>query len=269
MNRDNLETSSINELRALASRLGFDTRGARATILDLIINHYECTGWPEKFQKQSSSHGHQNPADNNQSTLLLRGETQELTKSLTHVTPQTTDLLLGARIMENSDNVGFATNFQYIIESVVQALQWTSASTSTDLPRQNSSHLREPLRNGNGSFIMWQQVKCAEKLISIFSGKEGENVVRWLQRIVNIARTYQFSDDTLLLAAVSQLKDRASNWYNRQPLESVSTWEVFKFQVRPVLPDTVHKPHESYLRGGSQRERRSVTSHVRVRTAGS
>lgn len=43
---------------------------------------------------------------------------------------------------------------------------------------------------------------------------------------------YGFSGDILVLAAVSQLKDRALQWHNRQALESVGTWDEFKFQIQ-------------------------------------
>lgn len=74
----------------------------------------------------------------------------------------------------------------------------------------------------DGSSVVWQHINCAEKLIPTFSRKEEENVVKWLERITNVARVYRFDDDIVLLA-VCQLKDRVSNWYNRQPLDSVST----------------------------------------------
>jgi len=68
-------------------------------------------------------------------------------------------------------------------------------------------------------------------LIPNFSGKEEENVSKWLDRIASIAGLYHLRDDILFLAAVSQLKDRALDWYNRQNLESVSTWEDFKYYI--------------------------------------
>lgn len=74
----------------------------------------------------------------------------------------------------------------------------------------------------------WSQIKFATKLIPMFSGKEAENVSKWLDRISSVARLYHLRDDVIFLAAVSQLKDRALDWYNRQDLNAVSIWEDFK-----------------------------------------
>lgn len=123
------------------------------------------------------------------------------------------------------------TNIQQIVDAVVQVLQRTSPSTlvarANDIDSSPSGR-----SSGDGAAHVWQSVKCAEKLIPPFAGKEEENVLRWLERVTSIARTYKFTDDVLLLATVSQLKERAQKWYNRQPLDSVSTWEEFKFQLR-------------------------------------
>ncbi|KAK2578069.1 hypothetical protein KPH14_012854 [Odynerus spinipes] len=40
------------------------------------------------------------------------------------------------------------------------------------------------------------------------------------------------TDDVILLAAISQLKDQALGWYNQQPLSTVATWSEFKDQIR-------------------------------------
>jgi len=54
----------------------------------------------------------------------------------------------------------------------------------------------------------------------------------WLERCTNVARMYQVPDETLFLAAINQLSNRTIDWYNRQPVESVATWEDLKFQMR-------------------------------------
>lgn len=117
-----------------------------------------------------------------------------------------------------------------IVQTVVQILQERQQSTSSVII-ERSPHFNEG-RGSEQSPNNWQQVKCAGKLIPSFAGGDEENVVRWLERISGIARMYQFNDNVLLLAAIGQLKARALDWYNRQPLESVSTWEEFKFQIR-------------------------------------
>lgn len=87
------------------------------------------------------------------------------------------------------------------------------------------------MNNGSHSSVSqnWNQIKFTSKLIPNFAGKEEENVVTWLERIGSIGRLYQISDDVLVLAAVNQLSGRALDWYNRQGVESVSTWEDLKF----------------------------------------
>lgn len=46
------------------------------------------------------------------------------------------------------------------------------------------------------------------------------------------ARMYRLTDEVIVLAAISQLRNRAQEWYNRQPMDSVATWENFKFHIR-------------------------------------
>lgn len=124
-------------------------------------------------------------------------------------------------------------DIQYIIDAVVQALRQTPLQplpVTADISHRSFNSIPAPSENDHGSPIVWQRVKCAEKLIP-FSGKE-ENVTKWFERIEHIARRYQFTSDILLLAAVSQLKERALNWYNRQPFESVSTWDEFQTQLK-------------------------------------
>lgn len=48
----------------------------------------------------------------------------------------------------------------------------------------------------------------------------------------HVARLYHLSDEVIIFAAISQLKDRALEWYNRQFLEEVSTWKEFRYRVR-------------------------------------
>lgn len=105
-------------------------------------------------------------------------------------------------------------------------------------PRNNTeapvaSSFSSPHMDGSHSSVQnWHQMKFTAKLIPSFSGREEENVVRWVERVSAVARMYSVTDEALLLAAVSQLKDRALGWYNRQPLETLATWENFKFQLR-------------------------------------
>lgn len=40
------------------------------------------------------------------------------------------------------------------------------------------------------------------------------------------------ADDVLVIAAVNQLTGTALDWYNRQPIESVASWNDFSFQLR-------------------------------------
>lgn len=77
------------------------------------------------------------------------------------------------------------------------------------------------------------------------AGKEEENVAKWIDRISQIARLYQFKDDVLLLASISQLKERALEWYNRQPLEAVSSWEEIQINTNKFGTLQKHKTSTS------------------------
>lgn len=57
-------------------------------------------------------------------------------------------------------------------------------------------------------------------------------MVRWLERITRVGNTYRFTEDVLVLAAVSQMKGQALEWHNRRPIESVASWENFKYHLK-------------------------------------
>lgn len=96
-------------------------------------------------------------------------------------------------------------------------------------------------------------------MIPTFGGKDEENVISWIERVSAIARLYQISDETLILAAVSQLQGRALNWYNRQPVESMLVWEEFKFQIHRYFE--CRDLYSTILARISSRVWRSQTEH--------
>jgi len=126
-------------------------------------------------------------------------------------------------------------NIQEIVQAVVAVVAGDGGP-----PTIFRRHKRLPAASGNtGSTvevnteaINWQQLKFATKLIPTFSGRDKENILKWLERIMCAARMYRLTDEVIVLTAISQLRNRAQKWYNRQPMDSVATWEDFKFHIR-------------------------------------
>lgn len=238
MDRASLENLSINELRELAGQYKVDTKGSRVNILERLLNHFERAGWSEQVALSNDKGTSENMP------VAMRGQitSEEELNSISGPNPSATSepatmIRRAEDTIERSRDNGTVTGLDIndIVQFVVQVLQGrqrdTSSAAAIERPRASGIHV--PLREVNqGSSQNWQQVKCAGKLLPPFSGKDEVNVTRWLERVASIACMYQFDDNVLLLASVSQLKERALDWYNRQPLDSVSSWEEFKFQVR-------------------------------------
>lgn len=231
MDRETLENCTINELRELASIYKIDTKGSRPSLFDRILQHFGIHGWPENWPLSKT-----NKETTESGTATAAGpsgvELNTASGSGTPLHPETTSQ--GTETVSNGAVANIDVN--EIIQSVVRILserQNSSRSPATTNSARaiespiSPTHTDQSMTNGN-----WHQVKCASKLLPTFAGKDDENVVRWLDRISSVARMYQFADHVVLLASVSQLKGRASDWYNRQPIESVSSWEEFKFRIR-------------------------------------
>lgn len=124
-------------------------------------------------------------------------------------------------------------NMHEIVQSVVQIMernrtqQFVADGGTGRISRSDLGSNFHALTSQN-----WSQIKFMTKLIPNFAGKENENVIRWIERCCSIARMYRIPDEILMLAAINQLSGRALDWYNRQRMESVASWEDFKFRIR-------------------------------------
>lgn len=122
-------------------------------------------------------------------------------------------------------------DLQDIVQAVVNALDQRQSSNGWTARREAT--VNNPLvLTVDVSAVNWKQIQLVTRLIPLFAGKEEEDVAKWIDKITSVARMYKISDEVLALAAVSQLKDRALNWYNQQSVESVATWENFKYRIR-------------------------------------
>jgi len=91
---------------------------------------------------------------------------------------------------------------------VVQALETGRIQSGETFG--NREHAQRPqtpslLDNGSQSISAhnWNQIKVTAKLIPVFSGRDDENVVIWLEHCTNVARMYQVPNETLFLAVIN------------------------------------------------------------------
>ncbi|CAL1672713.1 unnamed protein product, partial [Lasius platythorax] len=250
MDRQSIEELMINQLGSLASCLNISTKGKRWEIIDRAIDYYNKYGWPttpimdhitgessSQSQEQSSAPIATRSRAMDTLTIAGSGAAREPIERPDRNAQDNTLVVTGEAAEGHVERprVNAALNIQEIVQAVVQIMeerQRTSSgnSANTSPPGQRGESPANSDRSTTSN--SWQQIKFATKLIPPFSGKEEENVVRWLERISSVARMYRLTDDVLVLAAVSQLKDRALQWHNRQSLETVGTWNEFKFQIR-------------------------------------
>jgi len=219
-----LEQLNLDGLRELARQHELDIRGTRAQVFDRLADHFERSGWPEQI-------GLAGPNVMEGGILISEDAGAGANIQDRELEAQHADRNVRR---QNSER---AINVQEIVQAVVQALEasrFQSGEVRGDPERARRP--RTPSSSGNGSQPItannWNQIKFTSKLIPEFAGKEDQNVVTWLERCVSIARIYQVPEETLILAAINQLSKRALDWYNRQPVETVATWEDFKFQIR-------------------------------------
>ncbi|XP_071653044.1 uncharacterized protein, partial [Temnothorax longispinosus] len=237
MEQKDIENLTINQLRSLASRLKLGTKGSRAAIITRIIDFYTENGWPKnmaQFSGRSGDVGRNLKETENENEQQKGAGHSDMSGSVGREDLNPQHIVNGIPAVGNGNGQGvnFALNMQEIVQAVVQVMEERQrmrdgSAGSFSTTRSVSSCIEVDTANVN-----WQQIKFATKLIPTFAGKDDENVIRWLERISCVARMYKFKDEVLVLAAVSQLKNRAQDWYNRQPMEDVATWEDFKFRLR-------------------------------------
>ncbi|CAF1325243.1 unnamed protein product [Didymodactylos carnosus] len=64
------------------------------------------------------------------------------------------------------------------------------------------------------------------KQLPIFSGKDNENVIKWLNNITQIGKMVNCSDDELYVVAKFKLEGDAQNWYQKNQ-DKICDWKTF------------------------------------------
>lgn len=229
MNRVQLDQLTVE----VARQHRLDAAGVRATLLDRIIDHFVREGWPEQFRATVA-----NPTENAMpnTSNATQGNAAEENRSLLEVGQ---DEELARQEGSGRDSIfpgsSQMPNFGEPARSPTQANEEARYLRSVNFSAYPSTLGRG--YSASPEFVTitqqnWNRIYFTTKLIPSFSGKDNENLVNWIDRISTIARMYQIPNESLLLAVVSQLQDRALSWYNRQPIETVMNWKEFKFQIR-------------------------------------
>lgn len=82
---------------------------------------------------------------------------------------------------------------QEIVKAMVQMLEERQKLTrdvtmATQISEEQGERPLDGSTASNAGSQNWHQIKFATKLISVFKGKEEENVTKWLKRILSVAR---------------------------------------------------------------------------------
>jgi len=189
---------SINELRSLAATLKLDSKGSRDNIFDTIVGYYDRYGWTSAASEQKSVTSHAVHT----SGLSPAGESSEEEsqprsgdpiREATRYELRAPTPVFGATTAQNMANVSAVPDMQLIVDAVMQAMQQMNPQSTANQSRaMYADDAQRSERHNGGSLPIWQSVKCAEKLIPTFSGKDEENVIRWLERITNIDSVTMF-----------------------------------------------------------------------------
>lgn len=234
MDQDQLERYTIEGLRQLAHQNKLDANGTRSALTDRIIDHFDRIGWPEPMRLMSSAIESQPVMTEEQS----RATPTNVNMPNLNAPMEAADEGCLPNILERNpppSSTGYVNILQDLVRAIIQTHEETRQARpilGMNTPQQASVASAAGSDTSTNTFQNWNQIKFTSRMIPPFSGREEENIVKWLERVANVARLYNVPDESLVLAAVNQLKDRALAWYNRQSVESVATWEEFKFQIR-------------------------------------
>ncbi|CAF1139796.1 unnamed protein product [Didymodactylos carnosus] len=75
------------------------------------------------------------------------------------------------------------------------------------------------------------------KQLPIFSGKDNENVTKWLTNVIQIGKMVNCSDDGLYVVAKFKLKGDAQNWYQKNQ-DKICDWKTFNQLLSHRFPAT-------------------------------
>ncbi|XP_011701332.1 PREDICTED: uncharacterized protein K02A2.6-like [Wasmannia auropunctata] len=203
MNSEQLRPLKINQLRSIAAREKIGATGTWTRLFDRLVDHFVRVEWPEEryLMEFIGEPGGERPTSE-----------------------------AGVEPMEAMDERPPGTT---IVQAVVEVLdRRRPGGDDARWPRAGSLKMGAESTSSQMSMNSWQQIRVATKMIPTFTGTEKESVVKWLEQITGVSQLYQLGDEVIVLAAISQLQGRALEWYNRQQLESVATWDNFKFEIR-------------------------------------
>jgi len=218
----------VEGLREVARQNDLEIRGDRAALFDRITDFFERTGWPEGVDVIS----HHSGEPSAMAEIPLR---ESQFNDRVCGAPEGTRAGGSAALLSSMRERLHPEDLQQLMRTVTQAFEDFAPRTRPEArgtPPMNGLAASCSAENASVSGQNWSQIKFTTKLIPAFAGRDDENVIQWIERIGSIGRLYRVSDEVLLLSAVSQLNHRALEWYNRQPVESVATWEELKFQLR-------------------------------------
>lgn len=218
-------------LRDVARSYALETSGAKAVLIARIAAHFDMIGWPEQICVSAPT-----PSEGMTSLVTAAGaasgsdvaDDQDTANGLRSASANR-----GRGAFRQTDIL--STDILELIRATIRSYEETRRIRDTadgDSRRQGSERSTAESRGSSGNSVHdWKQIKFARNAIPPFAGKDDESVRRWIERVDSIARLYSIFDESLVVAAAGQLRDRALSWYHRQPIESVSTWADFKEKI--------------------------------------
>jgi hypothetical protein len=234
-----LDNFTIEGLKDVVRQLELDTSGTRAIITKRLIDYYDSHGWPERITVAGPGTANMEGGDQtNREEVISTASDLLALENTTTIFPPAPNISNGrATGCSPAPNmpIGIAFTMQDIVQAVVQVME--TNHTRNERQSQTEDPLSRSASSGSANSHLftahnWGQMKFASKLIPNFVGKDDENVDRWIERCISIARIHRISEETLVTAAVNQLTERAQNWYYRQDPETVATWPDFRFQLK-------------------------------------
>lgn len=183
-----LELLTVDGLREIAKRRGVDPRTTKPILLKKLAALFDRVGWPASVVASGAGAS----AKASASALTQSRKTMERSESRVEsagaagpsntLSSETDVVTAGQRGTLSSADI------QHIVDAVIRTLSEQQGSRQ----RSEVMSLERDAFSGNvearqAPINSWNQIKFTSRLIPIFSGKEHENVITWLNRASSVA----------------------------------------------------------------------------------
>ncbi|KAK2578394.1 hypothetical protein KPH14_012645 [Odynerus spinipes] len=226
MDRLQLDSMSLEQLRIEAARLELPVTGSRERLIDTLAEHYERF---TPLDDVDNATGHTGSVDVNNigmsdRPLSIQNENNTISissnESLREVLVAMSSFLTQQREL--------ASRISDLIQKTTDTRTTTNVHVERERPRYEETRGPPTEQRILASIQPGHAVQLIVSQIPEFAGTDEENVRQWILRVDKVAAIHGASDDVVLLAASSKLARYAKRWYEQQNSSCCESWSALK-----------------------------------------